>query len=402
MNHVSKSALVAGAIELKGDDEDPVSIVTKAVDDLTKTVDERLKAVETKSVDFSPIEKRLTDLETKAARPAGGIDTKAALTTEKKAIGTFLRNGDEVELKALSTDNSAGAGWLVLPQIDTTIRTLVADQSPMRGLAEIQTVSGQEYSRFYSVGGNGAQWVGERDERPQDTDTPQLIKSTYSTSELYAAPVATQQQLDDVSTDIAAWLMADAASQFGIAEGIAFLNGDGVNGRPRGLLTYGTTTEADFDRAWGKFQHIATGAAAPTDDQLAKALITLMMTVRAPYRGNLRWVMNTNTATRIRQLQDANKRFLWAQVGNLLEGEQSMLLGSPVMIDSRFPDIGDGNLPVAFGDFKQGYLIVDRLGIRVNRDITTRKGSVVFDTYKRVGGGAGDFNAIKFIKTAAA
>jgi HK97 family phage major capsid protein len=58
-------------------------------------------------------------------------------------------------------------------------------------------------------------------------------------------------------------------------------------------------------------------------------------------------------------------------------------------------------LPIAFGDFRQGYLIVDRQGIRVERDALTQKGRVLFDTYKRVGGGAGDFNAVKFMKVSA-
>ena len=31
----------------------------------------------------------------------------------------------------------------------------------------------------------------------------------------------------------------------------------------------------------------------------------------------------------------------------------------------------------------------------------TQKGRILFDTYKRVGGGAGDFNALKFMKVAA-
>jgi HK97 family phage major capsid protein len=67
------------------------------------------------------------------------------------------------------------------------------------------------------------------------------------------------------------------------------------------------------------------------------------------------------------------------------------------------PDISDGAgaHPIAFGDFRQGYVIVDRQGIQVEIDRVTQKGKVLFDTYKRVGGGAGDFNAIKFIKVAA-
>ena len=65
------------------------------------------------------------------------------------------------------------------------------------------------------------------------------------------------------------------------------------------------------------------------------------------------------------------------------------------------PDIGANTLPIAFGDFRQGYVIVDRQGVRINRDELTQKGRIVFDVYKRVGGGAGDFNAVKFLKIAA-
>ncbi len=111
--------------------------------------------------------------------------------------------------------------------------------------------------------------------------------------------------------------------------------------------------------------------------------------------------MNSNTAVRLRTIVDGNGRYLWAPTGNLIEGIEHPLLGYAVEIDDEFDDIGASTFPIAFGDFKQGYVIVDRQGIRVERDAVTQKGRVLFDTYKRVGGGAGDFNAIKFLKVAA-
>ena len=53
---------------------------------------------------------------------------------------------------------------------------------------------------------------------------------------------------------------------------------------------------------------------------------------------------------------------------------------------------------IAFGDFRRGYLIVDRVGIRVLRDPYSAKPYVLFYTTKRVGGGIQDFDAIKFLK----
>jgi HK97 family phage major capsid protein len=54
------------------------------------------------------------------------------------------------------------------------------------------------------------------------------------------------------------------------------------------------------------------------------------------------------------------------------------------------------------GDFKAGYVITDRVGIRVLRDPYTAKPYVHFYTTKRVGGGPLDTNAIKLLKIGAA
>ena len=56
---------------------------------------------------------------------------------------------------------------------------------------------------------------------------------------------------------------------------------------------------------------------------------------------------------------------------------------------------------IAFGDFSRGYLIVDRVGIRVLRDPYSAKPYVLFYTTKLVGGGVQDFDAIKLLKFAA-
>jgi HK97 family phage major capsid protein len=65
------------------------------------------------------------------------------------------------------------------------------------------------------------------------------------------------------------------------------------------------------------------------------------------------------------------------------------------------PDIASGSLSIAFGDFARGYLIVDRVGIRVLRDPYSAKPYVLFYTTKRVGGGVQNFEAIKLMKFSA-
>ena len=65
------------------------------------------------------------------------------------------------------------------------------------------------------------------------------------------------------------------------------------------------------------------------------------------------------------------------------------------------PEISANSFAVAFGDFRRGYLVVDRTGIRVLRDPFSAKPYMLFYTTKRVGGGIQDFDAIKLLRFAA-
>jgi HK97 family phage major capsid protein len=66
------------------------------------------------------------------------------------------------------------------------------------------------------------------------------------------------------------------------------------------------------------------------------------------------------------------------------------------------PAVGAGTFPLAFGDFREGYLICDRVGMRMTRDEITTPGYVKFYIRKRVGGVLRNTQAIKLLKIAAA
>lgn len=378
--------------------EDPNLEVRNAVAELRSAADAHAARL---AEQVTALTTRLEAVEVRSQRiPQQQEQTAVA---ETRALASFIRFGNDAEIRAAATDNNVDGGWFVLPTVDTSIRELMTDLSPMRGLAEVVTISTASYERFYSFGKRGATWTTERSERPQDTARPELKKATYGVAEMYAAPAATRTMLDDAAIDISAWLINNATHDFAETEGEAFMTGDGVDNSPRGLLTYPTAPEKDFVRAWGSFQYIPTTTTGDmTVAQWTLALVKLINALRRPYKSNAVFMMNQNTATVIRTLVDENGRYLWAPTGNLIEGVEHPLLGYRVEIDESMPDLGVADVtPVAFGDFRQGYVIVDRQGIRVERDSVTQKGKVLFDTYKRVGGGAGDFNAIKFLKNSA-
>lgn len=136
MKHIPHSAMSRGAIELKGDDDDPVSIVTKSIENMQKAVDDRLKKIEEKGEtvgddkELKALQDRLDKLEAKGNRPGGTTDPKEAEQVETKALATLLRTGTDAEIKAAATDNNVEGGYFVLPTVDLTIRNLMTDLSP--------------------------------------------------------------------------------------------------------------------------------------------------------------------------------------------------------------------------------------------------------------------------------
>ena len=75
-----------------------------------------------------------------------------------------------------------------------------------------------------------------------------------------------------------------------------------------------------------------------------------------------------------------------------------MLLGQRLEIDENMPNIAAEAVPVMFGNFAQGYRIIDRTPLRVLRDEFTLKPFVQFYSTKRVSGIVHDSKAIRLLK----
>src|SRR3954451_25344436 len=214
--------------------------------------------------------------------------------------------------------------------------------------------------------------------------------------ELYAMPAATQTLLDAAIVNIDEWIAGEVETAFAEQEGAAFVNGDGVN-KPKGFLTSDTVDNAAW--TWCKLGFVGTGAAGafPAADPSDK-LIELIYALKSGYRQNAAFKMNRRMQSVLRKFKDGQGRYLWQPPAAV--GQPATLMGFPVVEAEDMPAIGAGAPAIAFGDFRRGYLVVDRAGVRVLRDPYSAKPYVLFYTTKRVGGGVQDFNAIKLLKFA--
>lgn len=347
--------------------------------------------------------RRVDELSMKAARPPiGGEGAERASTVNglqhKSAFHHYIRNGEtvalrELEGKALSVGSDPDGGYLVPDETEATVNRALKDISPIRAIAGIRQVSASVYKRPFAITGPETGWVGETAPRTQ-TNSPTLAELSFPTMELYAMPAATASLLDDSAVNIDEWLADEVRVAFAEQEGTAFVSGDGVN-KPKGFLDYTTVDNAAW--TWGNVGTVSTGTAGafPATDP-SDVLVDLIYSARSGYRANAHFVMNRSTQAEIRKMKDADGTYLWQPAAR--PGEPSTLMGFPVVESEDMPDIAADSHSVAFGDFRRGYLIVDRVGIRVLRDPYSAKPYVLFYTTKRVGGGIQDFEAIKLLK----
>jgi len=324
---------------------------------------------------------------------------KEAITAEayeayKKEFEYVLRHDDKhitpEQYKDLSVGIDPDGGYAVTPVMSSRIIQRVWEMDPIRQIAAVESIStgAIEWLVDYDEAGGG--WESET-VVTTDTTTPQFNYKRIPVHPLASRPKATQTLLEDSGINIESWLAGHVARKFGRIEGAAFVNGDGVN-KPRGFLTYPTYTTAGTDK-YGEVEQIAMGHATElTADGFSNVKYAMVEDLMD--RGT--WLMNRTTVREAMQLKDGEGRYIW-QPG-LQAGQPSMILALPVRMSTTMPTIAANALSVALADWAEFYMIVDRLGITIQRDPFTVKPFVEFYSRKRVGGDVINYQAGKIGK----
>ncbi|OCC24450.1 phage capsid protein [Croceicoccus estronivorus] len=360
--------------------------------DIVARQDTAEKAITVLRSDVDEVKARLDRVSRAAARPVlGGLHGSVEV---KGFVDGYLRQGRESEVKSLNGAAPGDGGYAVPREIDALIASEMKQISPIRNLAQVVQVGSAGYRKLVATGGTASGWVSETAARPE-TGTPQFAEVSPPSGELYANPAASQAMLDDAAFDLESWLASEVAMEFARAEGAAFINGTGVN-QPLGFLNAPRSLASDATRPFGTLQYVASSDANTLGTMMEIVLIDLVHTMKAGHRQGASWVMNSATLAEVRKLKTADGAFLW-QPG-LVEGQPDRLLGYPVVEAEDMPDIAAGNVPIAFGNFRAGYLIAERSATTILRDPFTNKPFVHFYATRRVGGQVLDSTAIKLLQ----
>lgn len=362
--------------------------------DIVARQDQADAAITSLRGDVDEVKSRLDKVARAASRPAMGAGAISDTTEVKSFVEGYLRRGRETEIKSISGTVPADGGFAVPRQIDALIAAALTSISPIRAIAQVVQTGTAGYRKLVTTSGTASGWVSEVAVRPE-TATPRFAEIAPPAGDLYANPAASQAMLDDAGFDLETWLASEIAIEFARAEGSAFVKGSGTN-QPEGFLTAAKATTADSTRPFGTLQYVGSGNATGLGTAPDTKLIDLIHALKSGYRQGAVFVMNSSTLAAIRKLKTTDGAFLW-QPG-MVEGQPNRLLGYPVVEAEDMPDIAGNAFPIAFGNFRSGYLIAERGATRVLRDPFTNKPFVHFYATKRIGGKVLDSNAIKLLR----
>ena len=145
----------------------------------------------------------------------------------------------------------------------------------------------------------------------------------------------------DAVFDFNDYLLRRFARLMGRTEEQAFIAGTSAT-QPHGLLKPDTGAE------------IGVTAAALTYEDM----VSLFFSLDPEYRERAMWIMNDETALRLRTVKDDAGNYLWNH-------SDATILGKPVIISNFMPSTEQGSVPVLFGDYSYYWVVCRRpLGIR--------------------------------------
>lgn len=251
------------------------------------------------------------------------------------ALRTNFRNVSNVLQEGIDT----AGGYLVPEEYDKRLVDVLNEENIMRGLATKITTSG-EHKINIAATKPAASWIEEGAAISfGDATFDQIMMDAYK---LHVAIKITEELLYDNAFNLESYIIEQFGKAIANAEEDAFLNGDG-KGKPTGLL---------HTTLGGQWNCTTTGNTISADD-----IITLVYTLKRPYRKSASFITNDQTLASLRKLKDNNGVYLWQPA--LTAGEPDRLFGYAVYTSQYAPKAEAGKAAMAFGDYSY-YNIGDR------------------------------------------
>jgi len=299
----------------------------------------------------------------------------------------------DLALKAMSVGSDPDGGFLCPVDMSGRMVQRKFETSPMRPEATVVTTTKKAMTVLLDDTDITVVTAGEYD-AATETTTPKFGELEIETHEIRAYTRISLQALEDSDVNLETLLSTKVGGKMGRKENQLFVTGTGAK-EAKGFLSYADWTGSSYTRnallqREGE-QTIASGGLT------AKDLKKLKTDLLEDYMRNAKFYMNRNVFTDITLLVDSNGQFL-LNPRTLFEGDKLQLLGHKVVYMGDMPDEQvSGAKVVAFGDMRETYTILDRLGVMMIPDMLTLPGWKKYFFRYRVGGGVVNFDSMKIL-----
>ena len=242
------------------------------------------------------------------------------------------RDVEMTDTLAKGTDKVSGG--LYLPAAaEGKFEKAIAKESAFRNLATVIYALIGPTHIFARDCNDLAQWVPSGSAIPVYDGMNDFTRFPVGMHKLAVLVKLDSDFIHDASFNIEDHLTKRLAKNFAKAEDAAFINGGGDH-EPVGLL--------DLDKG----ASIGVTASTIGFDEL----IRLFFSLDLEYRKNAVWIMNDETALKLRMLKDDSGNHLWDQ-------SCSSILGRPVVISNDMPSEGHDASPILFGDLSYYWIV---------------------------------------------
>lgn len=305
-------------------------------------------------------------------------------STQMKAVQEEIRADYQAKGQTVGTD--AEGGYLVPTTVSTSIIDKLSYVSPMRRIAnvisnmpaELQLTSGSLPTTY---------WVAEGVAITEsDVD---FTPKTLTPHKAAGLDTMTSEFLQDAALNpsVQNYIEDRFVLSLALLENEAFVNGDG-SGKPYGFRSADVTPTSVAQVG------TTVGSLAYSD------LVALKWALGAAYEARGTFALSPEAFAKVESMVDGNDRPIYRE--SIAAGVPATLLGRPVVVLDEIPaNLGAGTnaTEIWYGDFKAGYTIGDRGGLRVDYGTSGddfAKDQVKLRVIKRVAGRPiGNYNFAK-------
>lgn len=373
--------------EMRGAVEDLKGAIEKRDDEVEELGEARQ---ETKS-EIKNINETISQLEAKLNRAEieTGSDDGVAQSDEEKAFLDWARKGEDIdpEQKALVED---ATGQILVPDtFEERLRRDIGQINVLRDLVQVQGV-GSNIQKIQRMGEVSVGWGSLETGANAPESTPTVSESNLHVEELNGLAKLGRNLLADGRFDLEAELRARFRRAVADAEEQGIMKGTGHgNEQPEGILDSGAGV-----------QSITTNT---QDEVSVKDLLDLQQEVPTQFDRNGTFLVSRDVLFTMRSEQGSDGQFLWRPA--MEPGMPSTFNGRPVVEQAdldAIPSNGSAANFAVYGDFREGYKLIDRAGISVQRLVEkyATDGQIGYLFTFRVGGGVVETNALRYLENA--